>query len=486
MEILKAAVVLAVATAVAALMLYAFGYWPKALPYGEPLPYIALRNTSKGVEIGLFDYSGAAPATAYIYVNGKPVGAGKGWTGIYAKCGDRVEVFVQYGNSPNDRFQRKLAGQVSCSKPLKSSAVSGNFTLMSRNAIEAEAALTSLGIKIGARCKEIATQSGARYYQVMYPVFYITSVNSEFMEYQAGMSRYSAVGSGSAITIDPGGANNVLGVFRSFIHPPYGYTVSDYIGTRNVPLNFYVPVVDYKEVILGSTVVAWVSTEGYVELDGARYKIAECRYVVSTTTTKITYSADVYDVKTLEPDAVYEIFIQTPAGNVYRVTMAFYPGDKAATFIASRASTMPVGRPLGTIRDKDGKEYKVYVSPNLGEIIDVFKRMVNLAENLNLNPDQIQQEIAKAAEKGEGWYNTYGNPYNVTYRGKTYYDEVHVTINVNKRVKPGGVSTEYTWIAVPGVFRGLSNGGWDLFLTRYALDKIVVNSTTFPIVVTFG
>ncbi|ABP51020.1 hypothetical protein [Pyrobaculum arsenaticum] len=172
MEILKAAVLLAVATAVAALMLYAFGHWPKALPYGEVMPYITFRNTSKGVEIGLFDYSGAAPAAAYIYVNGKPAGAGKGWTGVYVKCGDRVEALIQYGNSPDGRFQRKLEGVVSCSKPLSARASPSGINPASLKLIEAFSAANGYmdieGIPIEA--KLICDTSGASIYDNRFQV----------------------------------------------------------------------------------------------------------------------------------------------------------------------------------------------------------------------------------------------------------------------------------------------------------------------------
>ena len=49
MEIARVVLVLAMAVAVTALMLYVFGGGPKALPYGEPMPYITFKNTTRGI-----------------------------------------------------------------------------------------------------------------------------------------------------------------------------------------------------------------------------------------------------------------------------------------------------------------------------------------------------------------------------------------------------------------------------------------------------
>ncbi|AFA40173.1 hypothetical protein Pogu_2146 [Pyrobaculum oguniense TE7] len=117
-------IVFAAAAAVAVLILaYAGGLFQPVKPYGEPLPYLTFKNTSRGIEVGVFDYAGYAPRAAHIYVNGRYAGSAasfvsvgdvvEGWTGVYVKCGDFVEVLVQY-----DGFQKKFAGQVRCSEPL--------------------------------------------------------------------------------------------------------------------------------------------------------------------------------------------------------------------------------------------------------------------------------------------------------------------------------------------------------------------------------
>ena len=112
MEIVRVVLLVAVSTAVAALMLYVFGGWPKALPYGEPMPYITFKNTTRGIQLGVFDYSNA-PVTAHIYVNGRYAGSGRGWTDVYVKCSDYVEALFQY-----DGLSRRVAGRVECGRPL--------------------------------------------------------------------------------------------------------------------------------------------------------------------------------------------------------------------------------------------------------------------------------------------------------------------------------------------------------------------------------
>ena len=122
----QAVLVFALAAAVAVLILAsAGGMFPSVKPYGEPMPYVSFKNTSRGIQLGVFDYAGFVPKAAHIYVNGRYAGSARSfskegnavgaWTDVYVKCGDWVEALVQY-----DGFQKKLEGRVRCSKPLES------------------------------------------------------------------------------------------------------------------------------------------------------------------------------------------------------------------------------------------------------------------------------------------------------------------------------------------------------------------------------
>ncbi|MEM1926990.1 MAG: hypothetical protein QXR64_08080 [Pyrobaculum sp.] len=108
----QAVLIFAVSAAVAVLILASVSF-PPVKPYGEPLPYIAVRNTTKGVQLGAFDYSGLQPRVAHFYVNGRYAGSGAGWADVYARCGDYVEALFQY-----DGLSRRVAGRVECGRPL--------------------------------------------------------------------------------------------------------------------------------------------------------------------------------------------------------------------------------------------------------------------------------------------------------------------------------------------------------------------------------
>ena len=240
MEIARVVLVLAMAVAVAALMLYVFGGWPKALPYGEPMPYITFKNTTQGIQLGVFDYSNA-PVTAHIYVNGRYAGSGRGWTDVYVKCDDYVEALFQYNG-----FAKKVEGRISCSKPLRSSVKAVTTVFGSRTALEAIAAFSSLGIEITTECVERVDRRYNSYVYTYYPVFNISSRNSIIIEYQTGGLRFVATGVGSYIRVDTGGVNTFRGFLRSYTHPPYGYTISDFQASRNLPVNFIVKNIDTK------------------------------------------------------------------------------------------------------------------------------------------------------------------------------------------------------------------------------------------------
>ena len=472
---------MAMAVAVAVLMLYAFGSWPKALPYGEPMPYIAVRNTTKGVQLGAFDYSGLQPRVAHFYVNGRYAGSGAGWADVYARCGDYVEALFQY-----DGLSRRVAGRVECGRPLRTMAGGGVAVFGSRTPLEAEATISSLGIRITTACVErVSRTSPTRYIYTYYPVFYVEAKSAMFMEYQTGLARYTAAGAGSKIKIDPGGANAVYGTFRSYVHPPYGYSISDYQGTRDVAMNFIVSVTDYREVDLGGFVAAYVSTKGYVEMDGVRYELATCEYSVSATVWRVTVASDLYEVNSLEPDAVYEVLIISPNGSVYRQTFAFYPNDQALRITTSKVQQTPPGVTGFCVNvNISGTNYKM-CGYGLSETLVAYTRYIRAAKKVGINEDQVYDEIRKSMAMGEGYDKIFGNPWDIKYVGKIYHTETDVDLHVSKRVRPGGLSEDFAWVALPGIFRGLTVGGWDLFLGR-APNKFVLNSPAPPVIVTFG
>ncbi|MCX8136725.1 hypothetical protein [Pyrobaculum aerophilum] len=475
MEIVRVVLLVAVSTAVAALMLYVFGGWPKALPYGEPMPYITFKNTTRGIQLGVFDYSNA-PVTAHIYVNGRYAGSGRGWTDVYVKCGDYVEALFQYNG-----FARKVEGRISCSKPFKSTAAGGVVVFGSRTPLEAEATFSSLGIEITTQCVEKQTVSGTKYIYTLYPVFYVRSKKAMFLEYHAGLNRYATSGLNAVLRIDTGGVNTLRGVFRSYIHPPYGYSVSDYAGSRNTQMNFVVEMTDYQEIILGSYVLAYASTKGYVEIDGARYELATCRYQVSSTVTRVVYEDDWYDVNLLEPDAVYEVFIISNSGNVYRQTFAFFPNNKAMRITTSMVQN-PQPSASGFCADVNigGDTYKM-CGNDLPDALNAFTRFIQSASGIDIG--QIYNEMKNVIATGEGYDKTFGDPWEYIYRGKTYREEIFVNIHISKDLRPGGMAQDFAWIAMPGVFKGLTAGGWDVFINM-APNKAILNSTTPPIVLT--
>jgi hypothetical protein len=123
MEIVRTVLVLALAVGVAVLVLTLAAYmWPPVKPYGEALPYVTFKNTSKGIQLGVFDYSNIKPRAVHIYVNGRLAGStsGEGWSNVYVKCGDYVEALFQY-----DSFDRRVAGRIGCSKPFSAMSVGG-------------------------------------------------------------------------------------------------------------------------------------------------------------------------------------------------------------------------------------------------------------------------------------------------------------------------------------------------------------------------
>jgi hypothetical protein len=123
MEIVRTVLVLALAVGAAVLMLALAAYmWPPVKPYGEALPYVTFKNTSKGIQLGVFDYSNIKPRAVHIYVNGRLASStsGEGWSNVYVKCGDYVEALFQY-----DNFNRKVAGRIGCSKPFSAMSVGG-------------------------------------------------------------------------------------------------------------------------------------------------------------------------------------------------------------------------------------------------------------------------------------------------------------------------------------------------------------------------
>ncbi|MEM4792836.1 MAG: hypothetical protein QXS00_07950 [Pyrobaculum sp.] len=490
-------IVFAAAAAVAVLILaYAGGLFPPVKPYGEPQPYLTFKNTSRGVEVGVFDYAGYAPRAAHIYVNGRYAGSAASfarqgdavgaWTGVYVKCGDFVEVLVQY-----DGFQRKFEGRVRCSEPLKSFGGGGVVYFGSRTPMEAAATLSSLGIEITTSCKEVEIQRGwASYVDMLYPVFYIKARNAMFLEYQTEYDRYTEAGPGAVITIDPGGARTIRGFFRSYIYPPYGYTLSDYQGSRNANMSFIVEVIGTYIYNYGSFLVQYTSTKGYVEIDGVRYEIALCKYNITERIVWETETYSLYDANQLEPDAVYEVFIIGQDGKtVYRQTMAFYPGNKAMRVTTSKVDADPdavrKNYVKATMTFPDGSKYEVYGN-NLIDASNAFRdRFYPTTYNLNLDHYQVLNDIKNTFNRGEAYDKIFGNTWNIMYLGERTERRAYVDLQITKHIKPGGISAGFEWIAVPGVFKGLTAGGWDMFINM-APNKVVINSTSPPIVLTLG
>lgn len=452
MEIVRVVLLVAVSTAVAALMLYVFGGWPKALPYGEPMPYITFKNTTRGIQLGVFDYSNA-PVTAHIYVNGRYAGSGRGWTDVYVKCGDYVEALFQYNG-----FARKVEGGVSCSTPIMK-LQGGQFVYMSRNSIESMVALgVEVPITITAECYFLLRDG---YYVGYYPVFYIRiDPKAVFAEYKVDSLRYT----GRFITIDPETTNVYIpGVLRLSVYPPYGYSTTDYIGSREFPLAFRV----YE---LGDPFI----TKGYVIVDGNQYEVAYCRATISTYQEVKTYNYTMVsqEVNRKEPNAIYEVFVKKPDGSVYRVSFIFYPGD-VLSVVSSKVGNIEVSGNSITIG-----QYQVYGDANLGTALA-------LADNiLRKRGTSLGNVITEVVESGDFVDKTYGSLYTVTVTTNTYTKKMivsHVDAFVRWYSHPYfKIFKVYT---ISGIFRGLSNGGWDLFLTRYGLEKIVVNST-LPVLVT--
>lgn len=491
----QAVLIFAVSAAVAVLILASVSF-PPVKPYGEPMPYVSFKNTSRGIQLGVFDYAGYTPKAAFIYVNGKYAGSVSyfsrhnntvgAWTGVEVKCGDWVEVLVQY-----EGFQKKFEGRVRCSEPLKASAATGVVYFGSRTPLEAEAALASLGIEITSSCKEVRTGRGT-YYYTLYPVFYIRARNALFLEYQTGLDRYAAAGGRAVITIDPGGVRTVYGTFRSYIHPPYGYTLSDYIGSRNVQMNFVVESAGAQTVSLSplGPHFVYISTKGYVEIEGVRYEIALCKYNITERVVWETETYSLYDAKQLEPDAVYEVFIIGQDGKtVYRQTMAFYPGNKAMRVTTSKVNADPdtvrKNYAKATMTFPDGSKYEVYGN-NLKDALNAFlDRFYPTTYNSNLDPYQVLNDIKNTFNRGEAYDKIFGNTWNIAYLGERTERRAYVDLQITKHIKPGGISAGFEWIAVPGVFKGLTAGGWDVFINM-APNKAVLNSTTPPITLMIG
>ena len=490
----QAVLVFALAAAVAVLILASAGWmYPSVKPYGEPLPYVTFRNNS-GIEVGVFDYAGYTPKAAFIYVNGRYAGPASSfsrhnntvgaWTGVKVNCGDWVEVLVQY-----DGFEKKFEGRVRCSEPLKASAATGVVYFGSRTAMEAMAALSSLGIEITTSCKEVESYRDGTYYYTLYPVFYIRARNALFLEYQTEMDHYTAAGERAVITIDPGGIRTVYGFFRSYIHPPYGYTLSDYMGSRNVQMNFIVEVVDAKLYAYGSYLLQYTSTKGYVEIEGVRYELALCKYNITERIVWETETYSLYDVNQLEPDAVYEVFIIGQDNRtVYRQTMAFYPGNKAVRITTSKVDADPdavrKNYVKATMTFPDGSNYEVYGN-DIWDAAVAFYRFLSTTDNLKLDPNQVRKEIINTLNAGAAYDKIFGNTWNITYLGERTERRAYVDLQITKHIKPGGISAGFEWIAVPGVFKGLTAGGWDVFINM-APNKAVLNSTTPPITLMIG
>ena len=476
MEIVRVVLLVAVSTAVAALMLYVFGGWPKALPYGEPMPYITFKNTTRGIQLGVFDYSNAS-VTAHIYVNGRYAGSGRGWTDVYVKCGDYVEALFQYNG-----FARKVEGRISCSKPLRSSAVTTVFG--SRTALEAIAAFSSLGIEITTECVERVDRRYNSYVYTYYPVFNISSRNSIIIEYQTGGLRFVATGVGSYIRIDTGGVNTFRGFLRSYTHPPYGYTISDFKASRNLPVNFIVKNIDTKYHSESGYFFYFRSTKGYVEIDGEQYELATCEYTdVKVKIRRVAYTYRWIDINTLDPDAIYEVLIVSPSGNVYRQTFAFYPNNTALRITTTKVEPPP-SIVMGTCANVEiGDVTYTMCGSNLGDAFTAFQRFVDSARKTGMNVTAVYNEMKNAIAAGEGYDKTFGNTVQVTRRiGEV--TNIYVEVILSRDVKTDSLSKGFTWIAMPGVFKGLTAGGWDVFINM-APNKIVMNSTTPPIVLNF-
>lgn len=483
MEIVRVVLLVAVSTAVAALMLYVFGGWPKALPYGEPMPYITFKNTTRGIQLGVFDYSNA-PVTAHIYVNGRYAGSGRGWTDVYVKCGDYVEALFQYNG-----FARKVEGRISCSKPLRSSFVTAVPTVFGgRTALEATAAFSSLGIEITTECVERVYQQYNAYVYTYYPVFNIFSRNSIIIEYQTDGLRFVASGVGSYIRIDTGGVNTFRGFLRSYIHPPYGYTISDFQASRNLPVNFIVKNINTKysyEIIDGAYYhYYFISTKGYVEIDGEQYELATCEYTdVSVIRKRVAYTYQWMDISTLDPNAIYEVFIVSPSGNVYRQTFAFYPNNTALRITTTKVEPPPP-IVMGTCANVYiGGETYTMCGSNLEDALTAFLRFIDSVRETGMNVTAVYNEMKNAIAAGEGYDKTFGNTVQVT-RRISEGTKIYVEIILSRNVKTDSLSKGFTWIAMPGVFKGLTAGGWDVFINM-APNKIVMNSTTPPIVLNF-
>jgi hypothetical protein len=445
MEIVRAVLVLALAVGVAVLVLALAAYmWPPVKPYGEALPYITVKNTSKGIQLGAFDYSNIKPKAAYIYVNGRLAGSvnGEGWSGVYVKCGDYVEVLFQY-----DGFNRKVAGRIGCSKPLQRGlATPIAQTWTSKNALEAISALDSLGVNITATCRE----RGYTWGWLAYPVFYINNFAAQYIEYKTDTAWYSGK---KQITVDPGGAYSVTGIFRAYKMPSYGFTVGDYVATREVQMTF--------DVVISRCDGPYCSTLGYVSVDGAKYLVANCTYVVSkvVTTVEDTYSV----LNKIDPTAIYDfVAINNATGATYHITIVYY-GDKAARVIASRLGYGGVNPAPGSM-DLTGCVDTPIGYKLCGPLIAGYIGMEKLEKVVNQNGYTLNDtlnEMRRAFAEIDYFDKTYGSPY-VERQYTHHYTYVDFVLK-GKEFKPGRVTVEGAWLAVPGVFRGLASGGWDMF-----------------------
>jgi hypothetical protein len=242
--------------------------WPPVKPYGEALPYVTFRNTSKGIQLGVFDYSNIKPRAVFIYVNGRLAGStsGEGWSNVYVKCGDYVEALFQY-----DGFDRRVAGKISCSKPLKglSSYVSAYPDPIAVKLIEAYNAangyldITGLPVKLTMSCVD----TGPDYYQVGFNI-YVHSRSRDVLVCPYGgdaMCRYSI------LLVSDDGANHPKGaggtteevrkraVFK--VVRPASAPLTNYLGGGNVTVD----VVAYFLFDRWDVYVAVVKPDGSVQ-----------------------------------------------------------------------------------------------------------------------------------------------------------------------------------------------------------------------------
>jgi hypothetical protein len=322
-------------------------------------------------------------------------------------------------------------------------------------------ALDTLGVDITANCGN------------PYPVFTIVNKGALWIEY-APTNGYRYV-SKSAVNVPFYSAGVLNGTLRAYKMPPYGYTVADFVATRLVKLDF---VVTEKRVDNPDGTYDMIYT-GYAVIEGEPNKLAECVYHYATVLKidKITFTS--WD--RVDPEMLYEFDVwDHETGSTIRYTVAVYPNESAIRVTATNLGPVPNGSTTNQalVLPLDNQT-KIYLAryTDINEAQKAFDIINRVAMKKGISTAAVAEEVIRTLRTLPAIDKTYGDvPAIFKNEESVYYS--YKTILLGKQFKSGGVTIEGGWLAVPGVFRGLSAGGWDLFANY--IQKVYANVTAAP------